>query len=136
MFEQGKASEAMDSEDLVDDSDGDDDSVDISAKQRRKLIGSFHRLKTWYNNQYPSVVKPPVPSKKSGKKRPEADSAEQPPLIIVLEDFEAFSATILQKFVQNIRLVGFYFPTLELDFSFLLKLISLFVAKMNGTVLT
>ena len=32
IFDQGKASEALDSEDLVDDSDGDDDSVDNPAR--------------------------------------------------------------------------------------------------------
>lgn len=98
----------MDSDDFGVDSDGDDaddDGVDISAKQRRKLIGSFHRLKTWYKNQYPTEVRPPTTPKKSGKKKVEAEPSEQPPLIVVLEDFEAFSAAILQKFIQNIRFV-------------------------------
>jgi hypothetical protein len=78
-------------------------------KSRASYIGSFSRLKTWYENQYQPVsgaeTAQPVSTKKSSKKK--SDSAiqrhERPPLIIILEDFEAFPPLVLQHFIQNVR---------------------------------
>jgi hypothetical protein len=74
-------------------------------KNRRTLIGSFPRLKTWYENQYQPVhLDQPVSPRKSVKKKPEPESTkERPPLIIVLEDFESFSPQLLQNFIRNLR---------------------------------
>jgi hypothetical protein len=50
--------------DLGGDDEEDDDGADpLDAKLRRKLVGSFHRLKTWYNNQG-SISQNSVPARK------------------------------------------------------------------------
>jgi hypothetical protein len=104
-----------DDEDFGDDSDDEDDDVDINAKQRRKLVGSFYRMKIWYDNQYPRA-KPahlPVSPRKSDRKKGSEAASERPPLIVILEDFEAFSPIMLQKFVQNIRYTIFHYFLLQ-----------------------
>ena len=105
---QAKASECFEPADDDYCNDGNDldeeEDIDIGTKQRKKLISSFHRLRTWYENQY-SVAKPVpglVSPRKSFAKKVDPEH-DRPPLIVIFEDFEAFPSNVLQKFILNIK---------------------------------
>ena len=91
----------------ADDSDSDvdnDENDDVDIGSRRSIIGSFHRLKTWFENQYQTGVCKSVSPKKKAKLEGVGEEEEmRPPLLIVIEDFEAFAPKVLQNFILNIR---------------------------------
>lgn len=101
LMKQDKGSGEVDS---MDDENSDNDDDDESVEKRQRLqIGSMPKLQTWYTNQY---LEPVSPRKSPKKKFGSNVGSERPPLVIVLEDFEAFSPQILQNFILNISMFG------------------------------
>ena len=70
---------------------GDDnlEEEESSGIQLKRNQISLHALETWYDNQYPREEK-----SKTKKQRKS--------LIVILEDFEAFPAPVLQDFILNL----------------------------------
>lgn len=68
------------------DDDSEDDETDDLDIRKSNLV--FQTLTAWYTNQYPATIK--------------RSARERPPLIIVLEDFESFSASLLRDFILNL----------------------------------
>ena len=69
--------------------DEDQEEEDEEEISRPEVKGSdlvLPTLESWYCNQHPQI---------SGGRR-------RPPLIVVLEDFEAFPAHVLQEFILNV----------------------------------
>ena len=102
----------------ADDSDSDvdnDENDDVDIGSRRSIIGSFHRLKTWFENQYQTGLCKSVSPKKKAKLEGVGEEEEEmrPPLLIVIEDFEAFAPKVLQNFILNIRYNFCYSRRLE-----------------------
>lgn len=57
-------------------------------------------LKGWYDHRYPADAEPVPPSTGSQAKRAKRmQTGTRPPLVIVLQDFEAFEAQVLADFV-------------------------------------
>ena len=101
--------EIMEDKDTDDEDDEDENIAGNGCKAiSNKRCSSLMSLKLWYDNQYPSFSDR-YPEYQVDKKHPRYGSAQKyqrPPLIIILEDFEAFVPKILQELVRNLSLLS------------------------------
>ena len=91
------------------DTDNDEENEEKAPKSRfNKHCSSLASLKTWYDNQYPNIVK--YDSECNGNKNKSEAIKEKvgqrPPLIIIFEDFESFTPKVLQDFIRNLSLLS------------------------------
>lgn len=100
---------------LDDGSDSDNDEENEENAPRSDIKSRFSKhcsslasLKTWYDNQYPNIVKydPDCNSNKNESKAIEENVGQRPPLVIIFEDFESFTPKVLQDFIRNLSLLS------------------------------
>ena len=95
-------------ENIVRDDSEDDDSKNV-CKKTSKHSNSLVSLKIWYDNQYPSLTDKSSSEnivRNNLSKNTSHTSADRPPLIIILQDFESFAPKLLQEFIRNLSLLS------------------------------
>lgn len=83
------------SDDDDEDEEEDNDEGELQVKKSNLVLPT---LEAWYCNLYMENCDGSSPKKRSRGKQENT----QPPLVIILEDFESFPASLLQNYILNI----------------------------------